>query len=124
MGTYKASNWFYQAVHDLWYTFSNEPGQGHSKRAWAAFTAVSTAIFITAYKLPPAQQFSALVVWIVFACICLGLITIPELLKWFAEVKNGKTVSTSTSEIKEVVNGTTTIHSISNDSTNEKIPND
>jgi len=30
------------------------------------------------------------ITWLVFALVCLGLVTIPELLKHLAELKNGK----------------------------------
>jgi uncharacterized membrane protein len=62
--------------------------------AVAAVVAVAVAIVVVAtfisYKYTTsANVFEMVIVWLTFACICLGLVTIPELLKDLSELKNG-----------------------------------
>ena len=61
-----------------------------SGRKLSAFAGVFMGAYATKYKIPIEMQFWALVVWLVYSAVCLGLITIPELIKFITELKNGK----------------------------------
>lgn len=85
---------------DIWDSFKNNK-DGLSGRKLAAFwsitvvaTAMTFAIAFVVYKRNENDALLyllyALFAWLVFGTVCLGLVTIPELIKFLAELKNGK----------------------------------
>jgi len=76
-------------VNDIWNSFKiNEVGA--SSRKLSAFWAIVVVATFISYKYTSsANVFEMVIVWLTFACICLGLVTIPELLKDLTELKNG-----------------------------------
>ena len=60
---------------------------GYSGRKLSALAGVITAIYITVHLLPMDAQLHALYVWLLFALLCLGIVTIQNVI----ELKNGKT---------------------------------
>jgi len=72
-------------IKNLLDSFSNTAG-GFSARKLSAFIAVVTAIWITVYELPIEVQIDALYAWLLFALLCLGIITIENIIN----LKNGK----------------------------------
>jgi hypothetical protein len=69
---------------------------GFSGRKISAMVAIVTGIYITVKLIPESAQLHALYAWQMFALVCLGLVTIPELIKFITEVKNGKNETTPT----------------------------
>lgn len=63
---------------------------GFSGRKLSAMAAIVTGIFTTIKIIPKEQQLHALYAWQIFALVCLGLVTIPELIKFLSLTKNGK----------------------------------
>ena len=59
---------------------------GYSGRKLSALSGVITAIYITVKLLPIDAQLHALYVWLLFALLCLGIVTIQNVI----ELKNGK----------------------------------
>jgi len=60
--------------------------EGFSGRKLSAFTGVMMAIAVTLFYLEKKDMLSALYAWLLFALICLGIVTIGNLI----ELKNGK----------------------------------
>ena len=94
---------------DVWDSFKTGTA-GLSGRKLAAFwsitvvaTAVTFAIAFVVYKrnenAAVLYLLYALFAWLIFGTVCLGLVTIPELIKFLAELKNGKS-NDSTKETK------------------------
>lgn len=90
---------------DIWDSFKTG-ASGLSGRKLAAFwaitvvaSAVTFAICFLVYKRNETDSLLhllyALFAWLVFGAICLGLVTIPELIKFLAELKNGKSSGTN-----------------------------
>jgi hypothetical protein len=59
--------------------------EGFSARKLSAFVAVITAIYVTAKEIPQETQIHALYAWLCFALICLGIVTIEQIIRF----KNG-----------------------------------
>jgi len=59
--------------------------EGFSARKLSAFVAVITAIYVTAKEIPQDAQIHALYAWLCFALICLGIVTIEQIIRF----KNG-----------------------------------
>ena len=59
--------------------------EGFSGRKLSAFVSIMTAIYVTAKKVPAEYQIEALYAWLGFALLCLGIVTIQNIL----EFKNG-----------------------------------
>lgn len=77
-------------ISDIWDSFKNNK-DGLSGRKISAAWGVSVAATYVTYKHTTNQNMLyVLIVWLVFSCVCLGLVTIPELIKFLAELKNGK----------------------------------
>lgn len=77
-------------LNDLWDSFKNNK-DGASGRKLSAFWAIVVVATYISYKYTTPQNVLEMVItWLVFALVCLGLVTIPELLKHLAELKNGK----------------------------------
>lgn len=53
---------------------------GYSARKLSAFAAVLVSIYITAKLLPAVAQIDALYAWLLFALLCLGIITIENII--------------------------------------------
>ncbi len=60
--------------------------EGFSGRKLSAFTGVIMAVAVTLFYLAEKDMLSALYAWLLFALICLGIVTIGNLI----ELKNGK----------------------------------
>jgi len=58
---------------------------GYSARKLSAFAAVCVAIYITVKLIPVAMQIDALYAWLIFAGVCLGIVTIEQIIN----LKNG-----------------------------------
>lgn len=58
---------------------------GYSARKLSAFAAVVVAIYITVKLLPQAAQIDALYAWLAFGLLCLGIVTIEQIIN----LKNG-----------------------------------
>lgn len=57
-----------------------------SARKLSAFIGVATAIYLTICKIPLEHQLDALMVWLGFSLLCLGIVTVQNII----EFKNGK----------------------------------
>lgn len=62
---------------------------GYSGRKLSALAGVITGIYITAYKVPATDQITALYCWLGFALLCLGIITVQQII----DFKNGKSAA-------------------------------
>ena len=58
---------------------------GWSARKLSAFAAVVVAIYVTVKFIPVAAQIDALYAWLLFALLCLGIVTIENVIN----LKNG-----------------------------------
>lgn len=87
-------------IKDIWDSFKNNK-DGLSGRKLAAFwgiTIVATSVTLAVVYMVHKRNENdvliyliyALLIWIIFGAVCLGLVTIPELIKFLAELKNGK----------------------------------
>jgi hypothetical protein len=56
-----------------------------SGRKLSAFVGVLTAIYLTIFKIPLEHQLDALMVWLSFSLLCLGIVTVQNVI----EFKNG-----------------------------------
>jgi len=71
-------------VYDLIASFHNKP-DGFSARKLSAFTSVVVAIIMTFQYGDKTILVQILVVWLLFALLCLGIITFEQIIKF----KNG-----------------------------------
>ncbi len=71
-----------------------------SGRKWAALTAIWTAVYITIKHTDNLNVKALVPDWLVFGAVCLGLITIPELIK-FISARFGKSESTTDKKDQE-----------------------
>lgn len=78
----------------LFASFDTTPA-GYSGRKLSAAAAVLTAIYISCRLLPEAARLYAVFAFLTFAAVCLGLVTIPDLIK-FLSSRGGSTVIEST----------------------------
>lgn len=76
-------------ANDIWNSFKTTEGGASSRKLSAFWAIVVISSYITYKFTTPANVFEMVIVWLTFACICLGLVTIPELLKDLTELKNG-----------------------------------
>jgi hypothetical protein len=60
---------------------------GFSGRKLSAFIGVLTGVYLTIFKVPSENQLDALMVWLSFSLLCLGIVTVQNVI----EFKNGKT---------------------------------
>lgn len=65
----------------LIHSFDNTP-HGFSARKLSAFTAVMAAIYATFEFLDNTTVISALMVWLTFALLCLGIITAEQVIRF------------------------------------------
>jgi hypothetical protein len=76
-------------LNDIWNSFK-VGNDGSSSRKLSAFWAIVVVATFISYKYTTSENvFEMVIVWLTFACICLGLVTIPELLKDLVQLKNG-----------------------------------
>lgn len=59
---------------------------GFSGRKLTALFSILMGAYITIYKLRPEDYFTALVTWVSVALLCLGIVTVQNII----ELKNGK----------------------------------
>jgi hypothetical protein len=78
-------------ISNLVKSFSTEDG-GFSARKLSAFAAVVTSVYITVKLLPKEVQIYALCAWLLFALLCLGLVTGSQLVM----LKNGNSETKKT----------------------------
>ena len=60
---------------------------GFSGRKLSALVGVLTGVYLTIFKIPLEHQLDALMVWLAFSLLCLGIVTVQNVI----EFKNGKT---------------------------------
>lgn len=72
-------------IRDLILTFYSGPG-GFSARKLSAFLAVVMAVYTTARQTTETNLGEVLAVWLIFALVCLGIVTAEQLIK----LKRGK----------------------------------
>jgi hypothetical protein len=75
---------------DIWNSFKHNKEGASGRKLSAFWSIVVVATFISYKYTSSANVFEMVIVWLLFACVCLGLVTIPELLKDLVELKNGK----------------------------------
>lgn len=68
-------------------SLDNIQHQGYSARKLTALFCVLMASYITKYKLPESEQINALYAWLIVGLLCLGIITVEQIIKF----KNGNT---------------------------------
>jgi hypothetical protein len=77
-------------ANDIWNSFKTNADGASSRKLSAFWAIVVVSSYITYQYTTSANVFEMVIVWLTFACVCLGLVTIPELLKDLSELKNGK----------------------------------
>ena len=74
----------------MWvHTFTNNTEYGFQWRKIAGLVALVTAVYISLNHVKDDNVMSMLYSWQVFTSVCIGLITIPELIKAIETIKNG-----------------------------------
>lgn len=61
-------------------------GAGFSGRKLSALVGVITGVYLTIFKIPLENQLDALMVWLGFSLLCLGIVTVQNII----DFKNGK----------------------------------
>lgn len=79
-------------VTNLIHSLDNRQNVGWSARKLTALFGVLMGAFITAYKLPSEAQLHALYAWLLIALLCLGIVTVEQIIK----IKNGNEKPTET----------------------------
>lgn len=60
---------------------------GFSGRKLSSLVGVITGVYLTIFKIPLENQLDALMVWLAFSLLCLGIVTVQNII----DFKNGKT---------------------------------
>ena len=81
-------NFFRRLIDKILSSFDND-SVGFSARKLSAFVGVSISVYATVHYVNGATVIDALKVWLIFALLCLGIITIEQLIK----LKNGSSES-------------------------------
>lgn len=81
----KIFNKIKQIINDFLGSLDNVPGKGFSGRKLTALFAILMGMYITTYLLPLADQLHALFAWQLLALLCLGIVTVEQVIKF----KNG-----------------------------------
>jgi len=68
-------------------SLDNIQGAGYSARKLTALFAILMAAYITKYRVPAADYLHALYAWQILALLCLGIITVEQIINF----KNGNT---------------------------------
>ena len=77
-------------MNDIWNSLKNN-SEGLSGRKLSAFWAlVFVATYLSIKHTDSTNSIAMVGMWLTFAAVCLGLVAIPELMKFLAEIKNGK----------------------------------
>lgn len=71
-------------IQNILNSFNTSTG-GFSARKLSAFAGVVTGIYITVHEIPKEFLIEALYAWLAFALLCLGIITVEQVLRF----KNG-----------------------------------
>jgi hypothetical protein len=77
-------------------SFKNIKGN-YSARKLSAFVAVVTAIYITARLIPATAQIDALYAWLIFAAVCMGIVTVEQIVN----LRSGPTQGPSDGPIQD-----------------------
>ena len=72
-------------INDLINSFTTDK-LGFSARKLSAFAAVIVAIYVTVKLIPIAAQIDALYAWLAFGLLCLGIVTVEQIIN----LKNNK----------------------------------
>lgn len=67
-------------------SLDNVQGQGYSARKLSSLFAILMGAYVTKYKLRPEDQLMALYAWLALALLCLGIVTVQNII----DFKNGK----------------------------------
>jgi hypothetical protein len=81
-----------EVINNFLDSLNNSPGKGWSGRKLTALFAVIVGGYITKYKLPEEAQLHALYAWQCLALLCLGIVTIEQIIK----LKNGNNEGNTT----------------------------
>lgn len=75
-------------LKDLYNSFKKGP-EGLSGRKLSAFWAIVVVATVLSWKNTTPENASTIIgMWLVFGLLCLGMITIPDLIKCIAEIKS------------------------------------
>jgi len=77
-------------ISDIWNSFKHNKDSVSGRKISAFWSIVVVSTFATYKYTTNNNLIEVLIIWLTFASICLGLVTIPELIKFLAELKNGK----------------------------------
>jgi hypothetical protein len=80
-------------------SFDNGPG-GFSARKLSAFVGVMVAIYATYEFVDTTTVISALMVWLTFALLCLGIITAEQVLRFKGQAEPEKEIEEPTNNDK------------------------
>lgn len=93
-----AIKWFWMMLLGTFinkeFNYNNEIITGFSWRKIAGLAGLVTAINVTFLNITEATYLSTLYSWQIFVSVCIGLITIPELLKAITTIKNNNSNET------------------------------
>ena len=70
---------------------------GYSGRKLSAFAGVFVATYITFKYIEPQYLIEAIMVWLCFSLLCLGIVTIEQIVK----LKNGNSITEKTEKTDE-----------------------
>lgn len=88
-------------------SFDNNPNTGFSARKLSAFLAVMIAFYVTIHYCSTEILVDVIYAWLVFALLCLGIITIEQIIR----LKNGNTTTTTIESEQASKSSTTTTQS-------------
>ena len=69
-------------INNMVRSLDNVQNNGYSARKLTALFSVLMAAYITKYKLPSEFQISGLYAWLLIALLCLGIVTIEQIIKF------------------------------------------
>lgn len=79
-------NWkewaIFKPVVDLYHSFFNNDNGFSFRKLLAAFSIVGVAAKLSIAITDEPLKFKVIVVWLLFGAVCIGLVTIPELIKF------------------------------------------
>lgn len=71
---------------------------GFSGRKISAMIGVLTAVYIAGWLLPEKDRIYAVYAFLIFALLCLGLVTVPQLIQFLSDKKSAIIRTTQTTE--------------------------
>lgn len=92
----------FERVHDFFDSFKVQPG-GFSARKLSAFAGVAIAVWSTYQFCTTDVLEGVLMIWLVFALLCMGLVTVNDIIKYrtgSVVTEETKTTETKTTEVK------------------------